>query len=94
MNYVFFSLQRSGRLEGNFQTLFGRFWDRYLTETGDAEMLQVVAPFLVFRGLVMAHPVWYPHLDAGVRRKLFAFMNSVLATEAFNPAEVNRYCGV
>jgi hypothetical protein len=94
MNYVFFSLQRSGRLEGSFQTLFGRFWDRYLTETGDAEMLQVVAPFFVFRCLVMAHPVWYPHLEDSVRKKLFTFMNSVLATEAFNPTEVNRYCGV
>jgi hypothetical protein len=94
MNYVFFSLQRSGRLEGNFQTLFGRFWDRYLTETGDAEMLQIVAPFLVFRCLVMAHPVWYPHLDESVRRKLFTFMHSVLDTEVFSPTEVNRYCGV
>jgi len=93
MNYVFFSLQRSGRLEGNFETLFRRFWDRYLAKSGDSEMLQVAAPFFVFRGLVMAHPVWYPDLHQSVREKLFAFMNSVLETKQFDPGEVNRYCG-
>jgi hypothetical protein len=92
MNYVFFSLQRSGRLDGNFETLFRRFWDRYLSRSGDSEMLQVAAPFFVFRCRVMAHPIWYPDLEGSVRRKLFTFMNSVLDAQAFNPAEVNRYC--
>jgi aminoglycoside phosphotransferase (APT) family kinase protein len=50
MNYVFFSLQRSGRLEGNLESLFKRFWDRYLSASGDAELLQVAAPFLRFAG--------------------------------------------
>jgi aminoglycoside phosphotransferase (APT) family kinase protein len=93
MNYVFFSLQRSGKLDGNFETLFRRFWERYLAKSGDAEMLQVAAPFFVFRCLVMAHPVWYPHLDDSVRQKLFTFMNSMLEANVFNPAEVNQYCG-
>ena len=35
MNYLFFSLQRSGRLDGNFESLFRRFWDRYLAKSGD-----------------------------------------------------------
>src|SRR5262249_10676349 len=94
MNYVFFSLQRSGRLEGNFESLFRRFWDRYLSATGDAELPQVAAPFLVFRGLVMAHPVWYPKLSNDVRTKLLNFMQAVLKVDVFNPDEVNRYCGV
>jgi phosphotransferase family enzyme len=92
MNYLFFSLQRSGRLDGNFESLFRRFWDRYLTKSGDKEMLQVVAPFFAFRGLVMAHPVWYPNLCKDVRRKLFNFMQAVLTTDVFDPEEVNRYC--
>jgi aminoglycoside phosphotransferase (APT) family kinase protein len=54
LNYVFFSLQRSGRLEGAYQTLFLRFWNRYLEKSHDLEMLNVAAPFLAFRGLVMA----------------------------------------
>ena len=43
MNYLFFSLQRSGRLDGNFESLFRRFWERYLAKSADMEMLQVAA---------------------------------------------------
>jgi hypothetical protein len=57
-NYLFFSLQRSGRLAGALATLFVRFWERYLERSADYEMLEVVAPFYAFRGLVMASPVW------------------------------------
>jgi hypothetical protein len=92
MNYLFFSLQRSGSLEGNFESLFRRFWDRYLTGSQDAEMLQVAAPFFSFRGLVMAHPVWYPNLAKDVRQKLFNFMQAVLNENVFDPAKVNCYC--
>lgn len=93
MNYLFFSLQRFGRLGGQFEALFRRFWERYLQRSNDAEMLEVAAPFLVFRGLVMAHPVWYPHLNESVRAKLFRFMEAVLDSETFKVGEVNRYCG-
>ena len=93
MNYVFFSLQRSGRLDGNFESLFRRFWDRYLAKSDDAELLSVVAPFFAFRGLVMAHPIWYPHLTKDVRQKLFNFIQAVLGQERFDPSEVNHYCG-
>jgi aminoglycoside phosphotransferase (APT) family kinase protein len=93
MNYLFFSLQRSGRFEGNLEAVFQRFWDRYLTNSGDIEILQVIAPFFAFRGLVMAHPVWYPTLAEEVRQKLFTFILTVLNEDVFNPNEVNRYCG-
>jgi hypothetical protein len=92
-NYLFCSLQRSGRLAGAFETLFRRFWDRYLKRTGDQEMLMVAAPFYAFRVLVMASPVWYPSLDEDVRRKLFSFLEGVLDAEAFDPGRVNSYCG-
>jgi hypothetical protein len=91
MNYVFFALQRSGSVDGALGTLFQRFWSRYLQATGDSEMLEVVAPFLVFRALVMASPVWYPALPESVRRALFTFMRSVLCAPSFVPAEVNAY---
>jgi Phosphotransferase enzyme family len=93
MNYFFFSLQRSERLDGSFETLFRRFWERYLEKSGDREMLQVAAPFFAFRGLVMASPVWYPSLTETVRRRLLAFILSVLEAEAFDPSLVNTYCG-
>jgi hypothetical protein len=93
MNYLFFSLQLNRRLEGAFETLLLRFWERYLTATADHEMLQVVAPFLAFRGLVMASPLWYPTLSDAIRQRLFTFITSVLDTDSFDPAQVNRYCG-
>ena len=92
-NYLFCSLQQNGKLSGSFETLFRRFWDRYLEKTGDREMLEVAAPFYAFRGLVMASPVWYPTLDEEVRRKLFSFIEGVLDAEAFDPGRVNDYCG-
>jgi len=92
-NFLFCSLQRSGRLTGAFETLFRRFFDRYLEKTGDREILSVAAPFYAFRALVMASPVWYPALDETVRRALFRFLMAVLSEEVFDPSRVNAYCG-
>jgi hypothetical protein len=92
-NYLFASLQKDGRLCGPFGKLFLRFWERYLARSGDAEILEAVAPFFAFRCLVMASPVWYPSLDESVRRKLFAFMQAVLAEERFDPSRADAYCG-
>ena len=92
-NYLFSSLQRSGRLAGGFETLFRRFWDRYLDATGDGEILEVAAPFFAFRGLVMASPVWYPVLDEKVRRAMFDFILGVLEAPSFDPGRVNAWCG-
>ncbi len=92
LNYLFFSLQRSGRLEGGLARLFERFWERYLERSGDGAMLEVVAPFFAFRGLVMANPVWYPALDAALRTKLLNFVLNVLGAPRFEPARANDYC--
>jgi aminoglycoside phosphotransferase family enzyme len=93
LNYFFFSLQRSGRLEGSLETLFLRFWERYLKKSGDREILRVVAPFYAFRGLVIASPVWYPTLSDAVRRRILAFVLAVLESESFDPSQVNTYAG-
>jgi hypothetical protein len=94
LNYLFFSLQRTGRLEGAFEKLFHRFWERYLEKSGDREMLNVVAPFFAFRGLVMASPLWYPTLADTVRQKLLTFIVAVLESERFDPQKANDYCGI
>lgn len=93
LNYLFFSLQRSGRLEGAFETLFLRFWKRYLENSGDCEMLNVAAPFFAFRGLVMASPVWYPTLPDSIRRRILAFILAVLKARSFDFERANAYCG-
>lgn len=94
LNYLFFSLQRSGRLEGGPETLFLRFWQRYLERSGDGEMLKVAAPFFAFRGLVMASPLWYPTLADVVRQRLLTFIVAVLESDRFDPQKANDYCGV
>ncbi len=91
INYLFFSLQRSGRIEGDFEKMFHLFWDNYLNRTGDREMLEVIAPFFAWRGLVIASPVWYPHLSTAVRRSIFDFITNVLQSERFDPVDVQRY---
>ncbi len=90
-NYLFASLQARGRLEGPLETLFRRFWERYIDKTGDPEILSVAAPFFAFRCLVMASPLWYPSLEESVRRKLFSFLLAVLAAPRFEPDRVNGY---
>ena len=91
INYLFFSLQRSNKLTGEFEKMFSLFWERYLDRTADNEMLEVIAPFLAWRGLVIASPVWYPHLSTAVRKSIFNFIENVLAAERFNHEDVNRY---
>ena len=91
INYLFTSLLRSGKLEGPFEKLYMLFWERYLERTGDQEMFEVAPPFLAWRGLVIASPVWYPRLPAGVRKSVFNFIQNVLGSERFDPWDVNRY---
>lgn len=91
INYIFYSLQKYGKLAGVFERLFKLFWGNYLQETGDKEILEVVQPFYAWRGLVVASPVWYPHLETRVRASLINFVKNVLACEKFDLEHVNSY---
>jgi hypothetical protein len=91
INYLFASLRRWGDLRGPFEVLFREFWERYMAETKDHAILETAAPFFAFRGLVIASPVWYPDLPIAVRRSIFHFIEQVLATDRFDPSDVNRY---
>ena len=91
INYLFFSLRRWGTLKGPLEVLFQSFWDRYLSRSRDPDVRETAAPFFAFRGLVLASPLWYPNLSLDVRRKIFRFVQNVLASDRFDPAEVNRY---
>jgi len=91
INYLFFSLQRSGCLEGPFRELHERFWEQYLSLRPDEELLTVIQPWFAWRALVLASPVWYPTLPEEVRRTLLRFTHRVLSMERFDYREVNRY---
>jgi len=93
INYIFFSLQRSGKLEGAFQELHNRFWDYYLSLRTDDELLRVIQPWFAWRALVLASPVWYPDLSDEVRRALLMFAQEVCSAEQYDYAGVNDYIG-
>jgi len=91
INYLFFSLQRYGKLEGPFATLFEAFYENYFWKTRDLELAKVVPLFYAFRGLVIASPLWYPSLAQQVRLTLFHFVENMLGVEEFEHQEINRY---
>jgi len=91
INYLFYSLQKYGELNGVFERLFRLFWENYLRKTNDSEIFEVVQPFYAWRSLVVASPIWYPNLSVDVRVKLLNFAKNVLQHNRFNPIEVNSY---
>lgn len=91
INYIFYSLQKYGKLTGAFEELFSLFWNDYLDKTGDKEMFAVVQPFYAWRGLVVASPIWYPTLDENVRVKLLNFVRNVLNVDNFDTRQINSY---
>ncbi len=91
INYIFYSLQKYGDLNGTFDLLYRLFWDNYLSKTGDHNILEVIQPFYAWRGLVVASPIWYPKLAKDVRHKLLNFVKNVLDDEKFNLESANSY---
>jgi len=91
INYLFFSLQRYGELAGPFLELYTIFWEQYLAQHSDSELLSVIQPWFAWRILVLASPQWYPNLELGVRRKLFNFARRILREERFEWQQINTY---
>lgn len=90
-NYILFGLYADGSFSEDFRTLYMTLFDRYLELTGDKEILEVMAPFFVFRSLVIASPVWYPDHPESVRDLLLRFMENVLEDEVFDYVRFERY---
>jgi hypothetical protein len=65
------------------------FFDVYLKETSDYEILEMIQPFYAFRGLVVASPVWYLNISLDTMRKLF--IKNVLEAEEFDYRGVDRF---
>jgi hypothetical protein len=64
-----------------------------MERTNDQELFSVVAPFLVWRALVLASPTWYNTTDS-VRLALFSLIRNVLQQDTFDPDSINAYCNV
>ena len=91
INYLFFSLQRYGRLKGPFRELHDRFWESYLALGPNVELTLVIQPWYAWRALVLASPIWYPTLSEDVRRKLLAFARRVMSTDRYEYQQVDQY---
>lgn len=91
VNYLFFSLQRAGRLERPFLELHDVFWQQYQTLQPDEELTAVIQPWFAWRALVLASPIWYPTLADEVRNKLLNFASQIMTVERFDYRQVNRY---
>ena len=91
MNYLFYSLQAFGMIDGPFLRLFLLFWRNYMDKTSDEEILSVVQPFYAWRSLVIASPLWYPHLSLDMRRRIFRFATKVLKAKRFDFEDVESY---
>jgi aminoglycoside phosphotransferase (APT) family kinase protein len=91
INYIFFSLNHYGQVQGTYFEALKLFYNDYIEKTGDEELLEVVAPFYAFRGSVVANPVFYPDVSPENRRKIFNFIHGVLDDKSFKIEKVNEY---
>ncbi len=85
LNYVFFAFDAPGAW-APLRRLWHRFWGEYLDRSGDRGILDVVAPFLAWRGLVLASPRWYPALAEASRDRLLAFDERAPDAHSVDPA--------
>jgi hypothetical protein len=91
INYIFFSINHFGKLEGSYLEAMKLFYDEYIKKAGDSEIYEVVAPFYAFRGAVVANPVFYPKVSSENRRKIFNLVQGVLSDGIFDIEKVNEY---
>jgi Ser/Thr protein kinase RdoA (MazF antagonist) len=86
INYLFYGLRSSN--PETFRFLFCTFLETYLRASHDQEILEVLPPFLAFRALVIAHPLWYPELREPLRVALILFARHMLIDTQFDPDDV------
>jgi hypothetical protein len=90
INYVFFALEQPAAWPDGLGRLWRHFWSEYVDATGDRDLRAVVAPFLAWRGLVLASPAFYPAMSPEARDRLLGFVEQALDRDAFDPAAAER----
>jgi hypothetical protein len=81
----------NGDVRGSYREALDLFFDEYIRLTGDEEIVEVVAPFFAFRGVVVANPVFYPELSPEHRDILFRFVRNILDAERFEYKKIHKY---
>ncbi len=91
VNYIWFSLMCKGNFSGPFKELFEIFWNNYIKRTKDTEISRIAPIFFAFRGVVVAHPLFYKNQSNETRRKIFNLINNVLDKGSFNYKKIDSY---
>ncbi len=91
INYIFYSINESGNVQGPYLDALNLFYEHYIDESGDTGLFEVVAPFYAFRGAVVANPAFYPEVTPENRQRIFNFVRGVLDDDSFKPGKVNEY---
>jgi hypothetical protein len=90
INFVFFAIDTPGAWQRGLSTLWHRVWSRYTSSTSDHEILEVAAPWLAWRALVVANPRWYPKLSADGRDRILWWIERALDARRFDPRSADE----
>jgi hypothetical protein len=82
INFPFFALEAPATWP-ELRALYDRFWSRYFEHRSDHGLLEIAPPYLAWRALVIANPVWYPNLAPSARDVLLSIAERALAEGAF-----------
>ena len=93
INYFFRGVHTPASWEHGMKPLWSGFWQTYLSATGDEEILSVAAPFIAWRALVLASPVWYPSVKPEARDAILRFAETALDAPSFDPESASRFVG-
>jgi len=91
INYIWFAVMQAGGFSGPFAELFGIYWDNYFKKAGETHILRTAGTYFAFRGVVVAHPVFYKEQSDDVRRKMMSFVSNILSEESFDPDKIDQY---
>lgn len=91
INYFFGGVVVEGAWAQGMKPLWDAFWRVYLSATNDEEILTVAAPFIAWRALVLASPVWYPGIAPEAREAILGLAEAALEAPSFDPAMAERF---
>ncbi|MBD3335939.1 MAG: hypothetical protein GF355_10525 [Candidatus Eisenbacteria bacterium] len=90
-SYILFALHKPPDVHRTFGELHGRFWEAYLSASGDADLVTIAQPWLARRALILANPQLYPEVDEAVRSGLLRYAGRVMGSEIYDYARLELY---
>ncbi len=90
INFVFFALDSPGAWGRGLGAQWHHLWTRYVHATSDHEVLEVAAPWLAWRALVIANPRWYPKLSERGRDRLLGWIEQLLGAPRLDPRSADE----